>query len=222
MSQINPFADPAIVASYEAWYETVGRRADRLEKALLRKLAVGFPHAHTLLEVGCGTGHFTRWFSELGLRAVGLDLSPAMLAEARRLGSPPCVQGDALALPFPDGAFDLAALITTLEFVVDPFEALREAMRVARSGLILGVLNRHSRLAWQLSRSGRPPWQAARFFTPAELAQMVQRAAEKQADIVWRTTLWPIWPWELPFPWGGFIGMGVRKEIASDRHRSTG
>lgn len=212
MSQSNVFANPAIVASYEGWYETAGRRADHLEKALLKKLVAGFPYGHTLLEVGCGTGHFTRWFSELSLRATGLDLSPAMLAEARRLGSPPCVQSDALAPPFPDGAFDLVALITTLEFVADPVEALREAMRVAQSGLILGVLNRHSLLGWQLRRSGEPPWQAARLFTPAELLQMVQRAAEKQTEIVWRTTLWPIWPRELPLPWGSFIGMGVKLE----------
>lgn len=210
LSQINPFADPAIVAGYESWYETAGRRADRLEKVLLKQLVVGFPHAHTLLEVGCGTAHFTRWFSKLGLQAVGLDLSPAMLAEARRLGSPPCVEGEALALPFPDGAFDLAALITTLEFVADPVQALREAMRVVRSGLILGVLNRHSLLAWQLRRSEAPLWQAARFFTPAELVHLAQRAARSDVDIVWRTTLWPIWPRDLALPLGGFIGMAVK------------
>ena len=54
-------------AHYEAWYETAGRRADRLEKALFKQLMTGFPHAHTLLEIGCGTGHFARWFGELGL-----------------------------------------------------------------------------------------------------------------------------------------------------------
>lgn len=75
----NPFADPARVARYENWYQTTGRRADRLEKALLRRLLVNFKSAHTILEVGCGTGHFTRWFNELGLYAVGLDVSPPML-----------------------------------------------------------------------------------------------------------------------------------------------
>ena len=34
----NPFADSATAASYEAWYQTTGRRADRLEKALLGRL----------------------------------------------------------------------------------------------------------------------------------------------------------------------------------------
>jgi ubiquinone/menaquinone biosynthesis C-methylase UbiE len=207
---INPFAEPAIVAGYEAWYETIGRRADRLEKALLGRLLADFPQGRRLLEVGCGTGHFTRWFGEQGWRAIGLDLSPAMLAEAIRLGSPACVLGDALSLPFPNDAFDLVVLITTLEFVADPLQTLREAMRVARSGLILGVLNRHSWLRWQLKRSEEPLWQVARFFTPADLTHLARRAARSEVDLVWRTTLWPLWPRELPLPWGGFIGLAVR------------
>jgi ubiquinone/menaquinone biosynthesis C-methylase UbiE len=206
----NPFTDPTIVTGYEAWYETSGRRADHLEKALLKRLLAGFSQARTLLEVGCGTGHFTRWFGEQGLRAVGLDLSPPMLVEAVRLGSLPYLQGEALALPFLDGVFDLVALITTLEFVADPAQVLAEGVRVARHGLILGVLNRQSLLAWRRKRSGEALWQMARFFAPAELVRLVQQAAiGKRLKIVWRTTLWPGWPGELPLPWGGFIGMAV-------------
>jgi ubiquinone/menaquinone biosynthesis C-methylase UbiE len=137
----NPFADLSVVTGYEGWYRTSGRRADRLETVLLKRLLAEFPQARSLLEVGCGTGHFTRWFRGLGFQAVGLDLSSAMLAEAIRLNSPPCVQSDALALPFPKDSFDIVALITTLEFVGDPIHALREAARVTRFGLSLGVLN---------------------------------------------------------------------------------
>jgi SAM-dependent methyltransferase len=206
----NPFAEPTIVAGYETWYETTGRRADRLEKALLKRLLAGFPGACTILEIGCGTGHFTRWFSEQGWQTVGLDLSLPMLAEAVRLGSPPCVRGNALALSFPTGSFDLVALITTLEFIPDPVPALAEALRVARRGLILGVLNRQSVLGRQLKREGGPIWEPARFFTPAELDHLVAHAAGAKAErIVWRTTLWPLWPRELPLPWGGFIGLAV-------------
>ncbi len=208
---VNPFTDSVTVAGYEAWYETVGQRADRLEKRLLREMLARFPEAYTTLEVGCGTGHFTCWFWEEGLRAVGLDVSTAMLIEAVRLGRSPCVLGDALTLPFATGAFDLSVLITTLEFVADPALALVEALRVARCGLILGVLNRHSLLGWRLRRSGQSLWQIAHFFTPAELARLVQRAgAGKPARITWRTTLWPLWPGALLLPWGGFIGMAVR------------
>jgi SAM-dependent methyltransferase len=207
----NPFTDPATVAGYEAWYQTTGRRADRLEKALLGRSLAGFAGTSTVLEIGCGTGHFTRWFTERGLRAVGLDLSPPMLVEAIRLGSPPCVHGDGLALPFLADAFDLVSLITTLEFTPNPAHALAEALRVARCGLILGVLNRQSVLGRQLRREGGPIWEAARFFTPGELVHLVRRAAdERPVKIVWRTTLWPLWPGSLPLPWGGFSGMAVR------------
>jgi len=208
---VNPFTNAATVAGYEAWYETVGRRADRLEKGLLRRWLARFPEAHTMVEVGCGTGHFTRWFCEQGLQTAGLDVSTAMLAEAVRLGSPPYVLGDALTLPFATGAFDLSVLITTLEFVADPVQVLVEAMRISRYGLILGVLNRHSLLAWCLQRSGESLWQTAAFFTPAELVDLVRRAAsDKLVKITWQTTLWPLWPGAVSLPWGGFIGMSVR------------
>jgi ubiquinone/menaquinone biosynthesis C-methylase UbiE len=211
MMHFNPFAYPPIVAGYEAWYETTGRRADRLEKRLLSRLLTSFPQARSVLEVGCGTGHFTRWLAAQSPQVIGLDLSPAMLAESIRLGSPPCVRGDALNLPFPKDAFDLVVLITVLEFVADPVQALVEVTRVARCGLILGVLNRQSLLAWRLKRSGETLWQVARFFTPAELVHLAQRAAAgKQVRVAWRTTLWPIWQGGLPLPWGGFIGMAAR------------
>jgi SAM-dependent methyltransferase len=207
----NPFANLEAASGYEAWYKTAGRRADRLEKDLLEHLLARFPQAGSLLEVGCGTGHFTRWFEQLGLQTVGLDLSLPMLAEAVRLDSPSCVRGDALALPFSSSAFDLVALITTLEFVADPARALDEALRVARRGLILGVLNRQSLLGRQLRNEGGPVWDTARFFAPVELIHLVRRgAAGGQAEVVWRTTLWPVWPGKLPLPWGGFIGMAVR------------
>lgn len=143
-SVVNSFANPDAILDYEAWYQTRGRRADHLEKAFLKRLLARFPQARSLLEIGCGTGHFTRWFGEQGLQSWGVDLSLPMLAEAVRLGSPPCVRGDSLAFPFSSQAFDLVALITTLEFLADPVRALGEALRVARQGVLLGVLNRHS------------------------------------------------------------------------------
>lgn len=177
----------------------------------MKRLLAGFPQASTILEIGCGTGHFTRWFGEQGLQAVGLDLSLPMLIEAIRLAGPSCVHGDGLALPFPTGAFDLVALITTLEFIPDPVQALTEALRVARCGLILGALNRRSALGWQLERAGGPIWEVARLFTPGELGHLVVRAAGgRSVEVIWRTTLWPVWPKPLPLPWGGFIGVAAR------------
>jgi ubiquinone/menaquinone biosynthesis C-methylase UbiE len=62
-SAVNLFASPGAASGYEAWYETTGRRADRLEKALLRQMLARFPQASSLLEVGCGTGHFISYLA---------------------------------------------------------------------------------------------------------------------------------------------------------------
>ncbi|MBN2472636.1 MAG: class I SAM-dependent methyltransferase [Anaerolineae bacterium] len=207
---MNPFTNPALVASYERWYDTAGRRADRLEKALLTALLAGIPTARTLLEVGCGSGHFTRWFADHAVQTAGLDVSRPMLLEATRLNHMPYVRGDAAALPFVNRSFDLVTLITTLEFVPDPVAVLAEAIRVAGQGLILGVLNRQSVLGWQLRRAGGPVWEAARFYTPAEMIRLVHTAASRPVGITWQTTLWPLWTGALPLPWGGFIGMVVK------------
>jgi SAM-dependent methyltransferase len=169
-------------------------------------------NARSVLEVGCGTGHFTRWMAERGLDAVGLDISEPMLNEARRRGGPEYLAGDALALPFAARSYDLTALITTLEFLADPARALAEAVRVARQGILLGVLNRRSLLALQYRLSGKPMWRSARFFDPWELARLVREAAGRRTGtVLWRTTLWPI-PGvrDLPLPWGGFIGVAAQ------------
>ena len=210
--------DEQAATHYEAWYETPeGRRADELEKAVLGRLLQGFPGSGSVLEIGCGTGHFSHWLGSQGLAAVGLDSSPAMLAEARMLDGVPLVRGDALRLPFADGAFDLTALITTLEFLERPGEALVEALRVARRGLLLGVLNRWSVLGLQRRLAGlfRPTvYDAAHFYGVGELKRLLRSAAGGPAHIVWRTTLFPReWPWaQASLPWGGFIGMALMVE----------
>jgi SAM-dependent methyltransferase len=207
----NPFDHPAVAGRYEEWYTGVGSGADALEKELLGKLLCLLPKARSILEVGCGTGHFTRWMAQRGMDAVGLDISDPMLTEARRLGGSRYLSGDAHSLPFADRSHDVAALITTLEFLRDPARALAEAVRVARQGVLLGVLNRWSLLTLRYRLSGKTMWQSARFFGPWELARLAREAAGRRTrTIVWRTTLWPIpGVHDLSLPWGGFIGMVV-------------
>lgn len=210
--RVNPFLEADLAARYEQWYAGPGRQAELLEKRLLQRMVRQLGDVQTILEVGCGTGHFTRWLRSLNYETTGLDSSSAMLDQARSRDGGVYVEGDALTLPFPDRGFDVTALITTLEFVADPDRALAEAARVSRRGLLLGVINRYSLLGRRYRQSGNPLWLSARFFTTSELTAMVrQNAGRRLLSTSWRTTLWPVsWVGDLPLPWGGFIGLAAR------------
>lgn len=131
---------------YEAWYETPrGRRASGAERALLDTLLAALPGIRSALDVGCGTGHFTRWLATRAIRPIGLDRSAAMLREFRRHRRDlPALRADASSLPVADGSVDLVLFVTTLEFLDDPARALSEAVRAARRGVIAVALNRFS------------------------------------------------------------------------------
>lgn len=208
---------------YEAWYATpAGCAMANAEEAVLGEMLGLLPGARSLLEVGCGTGHFARWFAAQGLRVVGLDASPAMLAVAcERDGGRDYVLGSAGQLPFADHSFDIVAFITSLEFVADAAGALREANRVARDGMLLGVLNLASPLG--VGRKARAlyrptPYRVARFYTPWELAGLIRRTLSgKACSVRWQTALWPRWVPAVVrhLPCGGFIGVAVTRTTRS-------
>ncbi|HXH10617.1 MAG TPA: methyltransferase domain-containing protein [Alphaproteobacteria bacterium] len=182
---------------YEAWYGTAaGRRADQAERALLEWLLQRFPTAASVLDVGCGTGHFTAWLATQRLWVVGLERAPAMVAEMRRrMPQLPAVLGDAHQLPFRGGAVDVVVFVTALEFLEEPAAALAEAVRVARQGVVVVALNRWS-LGGLSRRWGpqakRPLLSQARDYSIRELRILVRRAAGPRLQAVsWASTLLP-------------------------------
>jgi len=95
----------------------------------------GLARARTVLEVGCGTGVIAGEVARMGPAVTGLDLDAGMLAAARREAPTVLlVQGDAHALPFPDGAFDLVLCHYLLLWLADPGQGVREMARVVRPG----------------------------------------------------------------------------------------
>jgi len=143
-------------ADYEAWYATArGRWIGETEYAL----AARHLEAHagdSLLDVGCGTGWFTRRAAADGLRATGLDPNPVWLDYARARSKPDLqwVDGDARALPFDDARFDRVLSIAALCFIDDERQAVAECVRVARRRFAIGWLNRDSLLYRQKGRDG--------------------------------------------------------------------
>ena len=167
--------------SYDDSY--AGRRGgmyDRLEKKLIADFLPANTEGKQLLEIGCGTGHWSRFFSEYGFEVTGLDISERMINAAlqKNIANVSFLTVDGHLLPFDNDSFDLTAAITTLEFVLDAEAVLLEMIRCTRKPgrILLGVLNGLSKVNRQRQTKGSPenPYAAARLFSPVELKESLQ------------------------------------------------
>jgi demethylmenaquinone methyltransferase/2-methoxy-6-polyprenyl-1,4-benzoquinol methylase len=100
--------------------------------------------ARNALDVCCGTGKQCLFFERAGVKATGLDISPAMLARAARqpMGAP-LVLGDATRLPFSDASFDFCCVALALHEkppLARP-HIMAEMLRVARPGGTIAVVD---------------------------------------------------------------------------------
>src|SRR5689334_11605519 len=114
-----------------------------------------------ILDVGCGTGGAVRALANNFpiARAVGVDLSETMIAEAhaRTEASEAPVEfvvGDAHELPFPDNSFDVAYSVRVFEIIGEPRRALSAMVRVLAPGGRL-IINGPDMDTWAIDSSYR-------------------------------------------------------------------
>lgn len=127
--------DDEAAARLEAMYATPEADAQR---DAIREL-LGVRPGEAVLDIGVGPGMLASEMAAIGAKVVGVDVSDAMLALARRRFAfdgvaVELVVGDCTALPFADGSFDVVVAIQVLEYVDDVGAALREAARILRRG----------------------------------------------------------------------------------------
>jgi len=128
--------DPAEI--YDSWFVPV-LFAPVAEQMVAR---TALPPGARLLDIACGTGIVARTAAarlQGQGHVTGLDLNPAMLRVARRRSDAAglavdWVQGDALALPFPDASFDLVFCQQGIQFFPDRARAVAEMHRVLVPG----------------------------------------------------------------------------------------
>ena len=195
--------DFAEAKSYEQWFNRPRNKAAfDLEMQLMRDLLQPM-RGESVLDIGCGAGACLPALLEMGLQVTGLDPSTYMLdISLGKMGDRvELYRGFAEDLPFDDNSFNYSCLFTTLEFVDDPNKALREAFRVTKDRVFIGVFNRYALKGIQRRVRGiftASIFNHAQFFSVWELKQMI-RSIIGQVPVSWRTVC------QLPIPSGKFV-----------------
>lgn len=216
--------DEEIARSYDEWLQSpAGYCIDRREKGLIVDL-LSPRNGETLLDVGCKTGHNLLFFRRKGCDVAGIDTSSRMLEIAKRkLGERADFhKGSGEDLPFSDNEFDIVT-ITSLGCVGDPRRAIREALRVSRGRIFLGVFNRYALASSQ--RQKQDPFYShidtpSAFMSVYTLFSMVREVHSGEA-VRWGSVISFPMGW-YPFvssleeripaiknPFGSFVGMSV-------------
>jgi len=196
-----------IAARYDCINDVQSAGLHRYWKRRLVQLARGQP-GEFALDLCCGTGDVALRLADRGLRVMGLDFSPAMLAMARQRArrrphlSVQFPLADALHIPAGDARFDLVTISFGLRNLADITAGLQEMWRVAKPGGRLLVLD----FGWPASPWGRGlfvaylkwivPWFGRIFLHNADAYSYIleslqhypppQRLAEIMQDTGWR------------------------------------
>ena len=151
-----------------------------LDRALLASVAEQAEDGGPVADLGCGPGHVAAWLADLGVTAVGIDLSPGMIAAGRR--AYPQVQfreGDLLQLPAADGEFGAAVALYSV-IHLGPGElgdAFWEVQRVLRpGGLLLVSFHIGSEVRHRDEFLGHAVDLDFRFLEPPDVAEALERA----------------------------------------------
>lgn len=152
-------------------------------------LSNAIPGGARVLELGCGTGVYTRWLLDRGCRVVGMDISPRILDEARRrCPGAVLVQGDCAdpASFLPDGAlaqpFDVILGVNTFSYYPGKSKAMRRYRELVRVGgrIVLmdmnGACPLYRIMTWAGKNELRTWYQEVKHNTERTLARLVRDA----------------------------------------------
>ena len=138
MSQAKPYKGPAMEGRVARWYAK-NTRGDSRFRAIAARLAVELPRSSRVLEVAPGPGYFAIELASQGFQVTGADISRTFVEIAVENAREADVEvdfrvGNASALAFDDGSFDLVVCMAAFKNFTEPLQALNEAWRVLSAG----------------------------------------------------------------------------------------
>lgn len=148
--------------SAEPWLARQGASGDWGRTAVLDPVMLDLACAAggRFIDIGCGDGRFVRMLAGAGVAGIGIDPTQRLIDAARERDPAGDYRvGRAEALPFDDGAFDLAVFYLSLCDIPDLAAAVQEAVRVIRPGgqvLLANLSSINTAGVWERDLLGRP------------------------------------------------------------------
>ena len=161
-----------------------------LDRQLLDRFAKQTRGQGDVCDMGCGPGHVARYLRDAGASVFGLDLSPGMLEQARKLNPDISFrEGNMMALDIPDGT--LAGIAAFYAIVNIPRQSLpvifREMARVLRAGsLLLLAFHAGDEVIHEEELWGHKLCMNFQFFQPSEIRLDLESAGFAIEEIVER------------------------------------
>jgi ubiquinone/menaquinone biosynthesis C-methylase UbiE len=173
------------VSEYNVLSEKTNRRlvAACLERCRLRP-------GMRVLDLGCGSGVFSRLLSRQGLNVTGVDISPRLIElGARAYPDVKFLVGDAEALPFENGQFDCVFLGGLIHHFPDPSALAGEVARQLCDGGMFFAFdpNRRNPFMW-LYRDHDSPFYSSKGVTPGERPVLAEQVTEVFAKAGFRVS----------------------------------
>ena len=157
------------------------------------RAAVDMIESGSVLDLGCGDGLLFDLLGKKIEKGVGLDISPEAVRKATEKGFDARLHSFDNPLPFEDNTFDNVVLLDVLEHVYDPVPLLKEAARVSKKYVIVGVPNfsslpaRLQTLVGRVPENNRPNKGHIYWFNYFVLAKIAQAAGVIFADLKMNT-----------------------------------
>jgi ubiquinone/menaquinone biosynthesis C-methylase UbiE len=168
MTRIEPFEKYS--KEYDEWFI----KNQNIYLAELNAIKGLIPPGKIGVEIGVGTGRFAL---PLGIK-VGLEPSKKMAEISRRRGIQ-VYEGVAEKLPFNDETFDFILLVTTICFVDNLEESLKEAYRVLKTDgfILVGFIDKDSKLgkSYQLKMEKSKFYKEATFYSVNEVINILRK-----------------------------------------------
>jgi len=175
MPKIEPFENH--YEKYEEWFNK-NEFAYQSELNAVKEL---LPEKGKGIEIGVGSGRFA---APLGIK-FGIDPSEKMLEIAKRRGIDVKI-GVAENLPYENGSFDYALMVTTICFVDDIEQSFREAYRILKKGgvIVIGFVDKDSKIGkeYQKIKDKSLFYGPATFFSVEEVESYLKEVGFKNFD----------------------------------------